>query len=142
MSSKIQQYLREYGWTFQPISEFCLITGWQGKNARFPLEININDTWIQFKIKPLMKLEFRGKPTADIARYLLQLNLSTRLVKLAMEKNGEIEVSLEVFQYNFDYEQFCRSIGILGYYADAIFEEIVMQYSKVNRHKLATTILC
>ncbi len=140
MVTNIQQYLRDYGWTFQPVNDQSLLTGWQGKNGRFPLEININETWIQLRVSPLIHLEFRGKPYAELARFLLQLNVSTRLVKISMERGGDIEISMEVFRHNFDYQQFCRALGILGYYADTIFDEIALHYSKLSRNVIRDSL--
>lgn len=139
-SEKIHQYLRDYGWSFQPVSNTCVITGWQGKCGRFPLEINLSETWIQFKVSPLIHFEFRSKPYAELARFLLQLNISTRLVKISMEQTGDVEISMEVFHHNFDYQHFCRALGILAYYADAILDEVVAKYSSLSKPKPSSTL--
>lgn len=131
----LQEYLRNYEWTYQPTGNGVILTGWQGRNGHFPLEITIRDTWIQFRIAPLMDLQFKGRPYIELVRFIFELNLSIRLVRIAMDSKGQIELNLDVFRTNFSFELFSKTVGILGYYADTIYDEIVLRYCELSKPK-------
>ncbi len=129
----LQEFLRRYEWSFQPVGSGSFLTGWQGKNCQFPLEITLLDTWVSFRVAPLLDLQFRGRPYADLVRYILDLNLSVRLVRIGMDSKGVIELSVDVMREGLTYETFSHVLGVIGYYADTLYDEVVLKYCELSR---------
>ena len=68
-----------------------------------------------------------------MVRHILDLNLSVRLVRIGMDSKGVIELSVDVMREGFDYNTFTHVLGVIGYYADTLYDELVLKYCDLSR---------
>jgi hypothetical protein len=121
----LETYLADYGWTYRASGDQQWKTGFQGEEGVFPLVIRLTETWISFQIQPFLKLSIDWDNWPEIACRLLELNSKSPLAKLSISGEGHIELTLEALNHGFDYEEFCLMIGLLGFYADQFYDDIL-----------------
>ena len=124
VSQTIESYLDHYGWAFRPIKQGQWLTGWQGEQRYFPLGVSVCESWLTLTIKPFVEWHDGWNRTRDIANYLMKLNNYCPMVKFALDEQGDICLSLSLLLSHLGFEEFSNSIGILGYYAESLHEEI------------------
>jgi hypothetical protein len=124
VSQTIESYLDHYGWAFRPIKQGQWLTGWQGEQRYFPLGVSVCESWLTLTIKPFVEWHDGWNRTRDIANYLMKLNNYCPMVKFALDEQGDICLSLSLLLTHLGFEEFSNSIGILGYYAESLHEEI------------------
>ena len=54
------------------------------------------------------------------------------MARLSLNSEGHIELGLEALTQNFSYENFCTCLGLLGFYADQFYDEILSQLDAVG----------
>ncbi len=128
----IGQYLQQYGWGFQITGDQELRCGFRGKHKTYQVQIELTDTWVQFKINPLLFVTQDWHYWPEILHYLLQMNDITQLTKLSLDQEGMIILSIQALAVDFDYHKFELNLGILGYYADAIYEELIGFFQEIG----------
>ncbi len=128
----LENYLATYGWTYRSTGSQEWTTGFQGQDRSFPLRISLTETWISFQIEPYLGLEIDWESWPEIARCLLELNGRSSMVRLSLCDQGRIEMGLEVFNKQFCYESFCTCIGLLGFYADHFYDEILSRLDSIG----------
>lgn len=131
-SPKLETYLRDYGWSFRNESENSWVTGWQGQDRSYPLTIDLNDTWVILSVTPFLKLNIDWDSWPEISRYLLELNHQCHMVKIVINDCGDIALILEILASNLAYNDFSDALGILGYYADFLYDEILSQFDRIG----------
>ncbi len=125
VSGQLESYLRDYGWSFRKMDDNHWVTGFQGKDRSYPLRLLVSDTWITFQIHPFLKLNVDWECWPELAKFLLELNHSSQMVKLVLNEKGHIGLTLEALASGLNYEAFSDCLGILGYYADYLFDEVL-----------------
>lgn len=129
----VELYLQKYGWSFHDgDDENTWIAGWQGETHAFPLVIELCDTWLSMTVSPLMNLGVDWNSWPEISRILLEMNNDCKLVKLGIDENGEISLSLQFFTEEVPYEEFSDGLGVIGYYTEQIYEELSHLLSEVG----------
>ncbi|SMF33950.1 YbjN domain-containing protein [Pseudobacteriovorax antillogorgiicola] len=123
--SALEDFLVRYGWDYVKKSEQKLITGWQGEHRSYPLLIEISDTWVSFKIQPLLKLNIDWDTWPEIASHMLEMNDATSMAKLSVDSDGQIVLGLDIFSNGLSYESFSDVIGVIGYYAESIYDDLL-----------------
>jgi hypothetical protein len=121
----VSRYIQDYGWSFTSQDESTWITGWQSEKRAYPLIIELCDTWVRFVVRPIIKLDIEWVQWPDVMRFILELNQSCRLVRLSIEDDGSLSLSLDCLSRDFTYEHFSDALGIIGYYAEHLFELIL-----------------
>ena len=130
--SILEDFLNSYGWTYRALGNDEWRTGFQGQEQSYPLHIRLLDSWISFQITPYLGLEIDWDSWPEIARWLLELNGSSSLVRLSLSESGAIELGMEVLNTGFSYESFSTSMGILGFYADFFYDEILSRLDAIG----------
>jgi hypothetical protein len=120
----ISHYIQQYGWTFYNESASVWVTGWQSEKRAYPLTIELCDTWIRFVVRPFIKLEIEWLQWPEVMQFLLSLNDTCRLVRLGIEDDGSVSLSMDALARGFTFEHFSDALGIVGYYAEHLFELI------------------
>ncbi len=124
-SELLESFLADYGWVFHREGEGRWRTGFLGAEQSFPLSIILTETWITFVIQPFVSLAVDWESWPEISRLLLELNARSTLAKFAISPEGKIELSIEVLTRGFDAESLSLTLGLLGHYADASYDEIL-----------------
>ena len=128
----LEKYLSKYGWSFKKVSEKTIISGWQGQHRCFPLVISYCDTWISFEVNPLLKLEIDWEFWPELTAFALNLNASSRMIRLSMTEEGTLSLLLDIFSANLNFQDFSDALGVLGYYADYFYEEMTNKLDRVG----------
>jgi len=128
----LENYLSTYGWTFRASGNQEWKTAFQGQDQSFPLRIHLTDTWISFVIEPYLNLDIDWESWPEISRCLLELNGTSSMVRLSLCGKGQIEMGLEALNNRFCYESFCTCMGLLGFYADQFYDEILGRLDSIG----------
>lgn len=121
----VASYLNNYGWCYEETSENRLHTGWVGDVREYPLEIEINESTVLFQVSPLMSLDVDWLHWPELSLFLLELNFDSQLVKISINSSGEITVSAFAMKADLSFESFSNILGIIGYYCDVFYDEII-----------------
>lgn len=125
VTGQLESYLCDYGWTYRKTDGNQLVTGFQGKDRAYPLRILSSETWVTFHIHPFLKLSIDWECWPELAKFLLELNHSSQMVKLVLNEKGHIGLTLEMLVSGMSYDCFSDGLGIIGYYADYLFDEVL-----------------
>lgn len=124
-SELLESYLLDYGWSFRREGKGLWKTSFRGEEQLFPLSIIMTDNIVSFIIQPFVELTVDWESWPEISRLLLEWNARATLAKFSLSGDGRIELSIEVLNNAFSYDSFSLTMGLLGYYADAYYEEIL-----------------
>src|SRR5438309_2341804 len=94
---KLESYMRQYGWRFYADAPGHWLTGWQGEERLYPMNIRLSDSWLLLQVKPFVELPDASIASGELAAYLLQLNHDAHMVKLAMDDDQTIVLSMQLF---------------------------------------------
>lgn len=125
--TRLENFLKNYGWSYQPAPNNAWYTGWQGERRSYPLTIRLTDTWVLFQVTPLMKLGVDWYAWPELSRFLLERNHDFHMVKIGIDEYGEVSLSLQLFNYNFAYEVFSDALGIIGHYTEIFYDELLQE---------------
>ena len=128
----LDSFLEQYDWISKRDREDRWLTGWEGEDRSYPLAIQLSDTWISFQVSPFLKLGLDWESWPEISHFLLELNHLSHMAKLSIDSQGDIHLSLEVFTSSIDYDKFCDTLGVLAYYADFFYNEILNKMDHVG----------
>lgn len=129
----LETYIEAYGWTCHKLGEACWLTGWQGEQRSYPLTISLTESWVLMEVRPYVPLPSEGQTCADLTKYLLQLNHMSHMVKLALDENQGIVLSIQLFASHLPYEEFADALGVLGYYAELLYDDIYVRSRSAGR---------
>ena len=132
IDSALQDYLNRYGWDYVKKSDTLIATGWQGEHRSFPLSIEITDTWVSFIVQPFLNLSIDWESWPEIALLLLEMNERTSMAKFSKNCDGCIVLSLDVFAENLSFQIFSDVIGLVGYYAEILYDELLTNLDAVG----------
>lgn len=124
-SQMLEAFLADYGWVFRSAGENEWLTGFEAEECSFPLRISLTETWISFQIQPFLGIKIDWECWPEISRWLLDLNHTSPLVKLSINAEGFIELNLDVLNMGFQYDGFCTILGLIGFYADMFYDDIL-----------------
>ena len=133
-SEQIETYLTRYGWAFDTISSHQWLTGWQGRYKVYGLSISASLSMISMKVDRYWDPRIDWEERADLLRYVCDINAQTPMVKLGIEKDGTISLLLQLWGTDLSYKDFSQALGLIGYYADSLFEELTLKFRDQPRH--------
>ncbi len=131
-SEVIEGFLRRYGWTYHADGHSCWVTGWQTEVRAYPLIIVLNDTFVSMTVAPLMKLGMDWDSWPELMRFILELNHDSRMVKVGIDEFGELTLSFYVFASRLTYTEFADALGVIGHYAERIYDEMHRQLDAIG----------
>ena len=122
----LESYLKRYGWEWfvsykNDVKIWC--TGWQSEIKSFPLNISFTETWILFEVDPFIPLEYDSQKDF-LYKPLMELNNDIQLVKLCLNEYGSVSLKLQLLS-NMSYTEFSNALGILAYYTDLLYANLV-----------------
>ncbi len=123
----VESFLEQYGWDFSVSGPNAWCTGWQGDRRAFPLVIELTETWLSFTVAPLLRLGPDWRSYAEVHLKVLEFNNDCKLIKLGIDEYGDLVMSFQLLLSNVDYDGFSDSLGILGYYADRVYDGVVLE---------------
>ncbi len=129
---ELENFLNQYGWQYRVESEDEIQTGWQGEHRSYPLRINVSQTWISFRVQPFLGVMIDWESWPEIASYVLGINDGTNMVKVSLDGQQKIVLGLEIFVEDLSFERVANVLGIMGYYAELIYEDILSFLDQVG----------
>ncbi len=126
-AEQIETYLNRYGWIFDRVSSSQWISGWQGRYCTYSLSIGLSTTMVCFKVQPLFHITMDLDGRADLLKYLCEINAHTPMVKLVIEDDNDISLVLQIWAGHLRYKDFEHALGLIGYYADVLYEDLMIK---------------
>lgn len=116
----VEQYLKQYGWTYEKPQEQLVVTGFRGKADTFRVFVQVADPWVLLAIAP-----FVPQPAPEcrdrFCRFLLRLNYEINLAKIGVDPDGDISLSIELRAEDLRFEDFAIALDALSAYADEYY---------------------
>ena len=122
---ELESYLCRYGWQYRIGSDDEVQTGWQGENRSYPLRIIVGSTWISFRVQPFLGLDIDWESWPEIATQVLEINDGTNMARLSIDEEGRLVLGMEIFTDDLNFTRLSNVLGIIGYYSDLIYEDIL-----------------
>ena len=121
----VENFLRQYGWAYKKAYDGCWYTGWHGSNRSYPLVIRRSETFVSFTISPLFKCQADWEEWPELLLTMLQLNAELVGARLAIDEKGAITLQAQIYTSQFQFDVFEQTLGVLGYYADELYEKMM-----------------
>ena len=134
-AEQLCSYIESYGWSFFPEGEQRWVSGWQTEKRAYPLTIDLTETWLSMSVTPMIKLDIDWSLWPDLVQHILELNDQIQLVKLSLDRDGSLTLSCQLLTVDLSYDSFCESLGILGYYAEDLYDRL---FDKIFQSGLLT----
>lgn len=131
-SELLESFLLDYGWSFRREGAGLWKTSFHGEAQLFPLSIIMTDNVLSFVIQPFVELSVDWESWPEISRLLLELNARATMAKFSISGEGRIELSIEVLNSALSFDSFSLTMGLLGYYADTYYEEILSDLDQMG----------
>ena len=131
-SELLESFMLDYGWSFRREGAGLWKSSFRGEEQLFPLSIIMTDNVLSFVIQPFIELSVDWESWPEISRLLLELNSKATMAKFSLNVEGRIELSIEVLNNAFSFDSFSLTVGLLGYYAYAYYEEILNDLDQIG----------
>jgi len=118
----VEGYFSRYGWVIHPDGDNRWITGWRGDDHSFPMVIEYNETCLSLMVVPLLDVSIDWQDWPEFLQLMGELNGEAKLVKLGLDNEQRLVLSLQVLNLHLSYEVFADAVSIIGYYAETIHE--------------------
>lgn len=128
----VEGFLTRYGWDYRTLDSWQLQSGWQGDEGLYPLHITIYDNWLGLQVRPFKSLAIEWESWPEIARYLLEWNDSSHMVKLAIGPTGDVNISLDIPLQNLSFEVFENTLTVLGHYTEKLYDDLLNYFDMIG----------
>jgi hypothetical protein len=134
----IESFLGTYGFEYSLTKARTWSTGWDGDRGHFPCEIQLKDTFLQMRVKPLFEDKIVIEDSPEICETLMRINSEIKLARVSIGSDDSLQLELDLLVASLDYGQFEMALGVLGYYTDMIHEEIsqVVEFHEISTNPL------
>jgi hypothetical protein len=116
----LSEFLDRYGWAYTYAAPGSWRTGWNARGEEFILQVHLGDHFIEFEISLLPLQWCKHTDDSALLRWLLQLNLDTKLVRLGLNKRNELLLRLDILNMSVSFDHIHHIIGILAYYTEGL----------------------
>jgi hypothetical protein len=125
MISTLQTFLTQYGWSYvEPVSD-RIVTGFQTDQRAYPLSIDWTDSWVKLQVEPLIYLDVCWEDWPEFLREISELNASCPLIKVGLNSEGQIFLSMELLRAHMSYGLFSDCLGIVGHHAEELYNHLL-----------------
>ena len=122
---KLKEFLEAYGWVYRFDGHSIFYSGWRSVSRTYSLRVQVSDTLLFFEVKLIPLSEIAPeKDRKSVFEFLLRLNRKISTIKLGIDDEDSITLLAEVFSEQLTYEYLSKLLGIIGYYAEKIQEEM------------------
>ncbi len=136
---QIEVYLQRYGWTYESLGHNRWVTGWSNHDRTYNLSVTLSDTFVCFEVSPLLDIDIVWEQWPEVLKGLHELNDRCQFVKLLITDQGKVFLSAHSLRAGFDFDQLKTIIGIIAYYADSLYEEVIdlLRNAGFNTHYIS-----
>lgn len=113
----IEGYFERYGWSFDPLDDETLRTGFRGKNGSFTALVRVTEHWVVFTINPYLRPPAGGWGRAGLTA-LAATNQAVHMAKVGLDVEDDAFLTVELPSESFSYGLFEEAMGALTNAAD------------------------
>jgi hypothetical protein len=120
----IASYFHHYGWTCEEVepgvwhSTFAVAAG-----EVYDLYVLAADDWVQLAVSPLIPSTFAGMMDR-LQRVLLHMNQDLRLVRLALDADGDVNLLADLPAAHINTALFGQVLELIAYYANELAPQL------------------
>jgi hypothetical protein len=123
-SIAIGDYFEQYEWTAEEVEpDIWRSTFTTESEEDFDLYVMVAEEWIHFAVSPLVHIGEAEKRPRLVAA-LLRLNQRTRVVRLGLDDEGDLNLVADAPRERFDFGDFALMLDLLTEYASALAYEL------------------
>lgn len=120
----IAGFFEQYEWVAEEIERDVWRSAFTTESEDdFDVYVMLADEWIHFAISPLVHIGMAEQRPRLIAA-LLRLNQRLRVVRLALDDQGDLNLVADAPRERFEFGDFALILDLLTEYADALAREI------------------
>jgi hypothetical protein len=113
------RYFEKYGWRFDRVGERALRTNFLGKTSAFAAVVNVSEHWVVLGVNPFVRRPRLGFGPAAL-RLLGTANHHEALVKIGLDDDDDVFLSVELPLDSLDYAAFASALTALSHSADRL----------------------
>ncbi len=133
VQEKLKGFLDAYGWVYRFDGQNVFYSGWRSLNRSYSLRVQLNDSLLFFEVKLLSLSELvLDKHWRNILEFILRLNKQISTIKLGIDEDESVVLLAEVFSDQLNYDYLTKLLGIIGYYAEKVQEQILTRVHELN----------
>lgn len=120
----IEEYFRQYSWSYTRSSENTWITGVRTAVSSFRIFIRMSEHWIYFVINPFVVSPPNPEDRVRVYYHILRLNLDMNMAKFGLDGDGDIFLAVELPTENFEYSHFADALNGISHHAERLYSEV------------------
>ncbi len=133
VQEKLKEFLEAYGWVYRFDGQNIFYSGWRSLNRNYSLRVQLNESLLFFEVKLLSLSELvLEKHRRSILEFILRLNKQISTIKLGIDDEECVVLLAEVFSEQLTYDYLTKLLGIIGYYAEKIQEQILARVHELS----------
>jgi hypothetical protein len=123
-SIPIGDFFEQYEWAAEELEPDVWRSSFTTESEEdFDLYVMVGEEWIHFAVSPLVHIGAAEQRPRLIAA-LLRLNQRTRVVRLGLDDEGDLNLVADAPRERFDFGDFGLIVGLLTEYASALAYEL------------------
>ena len=124
MSLDIVSFFQKYEWTAQHVDANVWMSSFAtDRDEDFDLYVAAADDWLHFAISPFAPRP-RPECTAALYKALLGLNQQMRLVRFAIDEDGDVNLLADLPQSDINFAGFAAVLDTMVYYTEQLAHEV------------------
>lgn len=114
MMDKLEEYMQQYGWTFERVETDTLISGFlDDSGAVYPLVVSLHSDLVSLQVEFKLSNDSFVRD-AETLRIMLRFNCIWPLAKIGIDDAGRVVVAEDLPQEGLNYQAFALSLDILA----------------------------
>jgi hypothetical protein len=139
VQEKLKEFLEAYGWVYRFDGQNIFYSGWRSINRSYSLRVQLNESLLFFEVNLLSLSDLvQEKHWKSILEFILRLNRKISTVKLGLDDEECIVLLAETFTDQLTYDYLSKLLGIIGYYAEKLQEEVIARIHELNAENQRT----
>jgi hypothetical protein len=131
-SIPLAEYFEQYEWAAQEVEPDVWRASFTTESdEEFDLYVMVADEWLHFAVSPLVYIGDTDQHARLVAS-LLRLNQRLRIVRLALDDEGDLNLVADAPRERFDFGDFALILDLLVEYASALAYEIARSVRDEN----------
>lgn len=118
--TNIASYFERYGWPSEEMEPGVWHSTFASERAEeFDLYVLVAEDWVHFAVSPLLP-PIPQAATDRLYATLLRLNQDVRLVRLAVDADGDVNLLADLPLARISFATFAQALDLLVFYADQV----------------------
>ena len=117
-TAKVERYLLELSWPAVTLGPGIWRSSFRGRDALFPLVIQVEDGWCKLLVLPIVRLPADPARAEKLYERLLRLNGELLLARFSLDEDGDVVLSVELPIPDLDPSEIRDALDVLSFYAE------------------------